>query len=436
MSTLITGARLIDPAAGVDAVSSVLIVDGKVSAVGAAADKAGAAAEKVDAKGLWLVPGLVDLHVHLREPGQEGKETIASGTRAAAAGGVTTLVAMPNTVPATDSVAIVEFVKMKAAAEGVVNVLPSAAVTKGRAGTELTEIGELAKAGVVMLTDDGDCVANAELMRRALEYAGMFKLPIMQHCEDKDLVAEGVMNEGDVSLKLGLRGYPKAAEAVIVARDIVLAQTTGSRVHFGHLSGAASLELVRQAKAKGIPVTAETAPHFFALSQNWLSEHPYDANGKMNPPLGAEADRLAVIEALKDGTLDAIATDHAPHSSLDKNVEFDKAAFGVLGLETSLALTLQCLVHPKLITAMRAIELLSATPAALVGLKGKKGTLAAGADADLCLVAPEEVWTVDPEKFQSKSRNTPFAGQSLKGRVKRTMVAGRWVYEDGKGILI
>jgi dihydroorotase len=433
MKTLIINARLIDPAAKIDAVSSVLIDGGKVVAVGkdAHAPSAGPA-EVFDANGLWLLPGLVDLHVHLREPGQEGKETIASGTRAAAAGGVTTVVAMPNTTPAMDNVAIIELVKAKAKAEGVVNVLPSGAISKGRLGAELTEIGELAKAGVVLLTDDGDGVANSELMRRALEYAAMFKVLIMQHCEDKALAEGGVMNEGVVSLQLGLRGWPKAAEASMAARDLVLAEATGGRVHFGHLSGAQSLQLVREAKARGVKVSAETAPHFFALTDAWLAEHPYDTHGKMNPPLGAEEDRQAVIKALQDGTLDAIATDHAPHSSLDKNVEFDKAAFGILGLETSLALTLDQLVHKGLISISRAVELLSAKPAELLGLAGKIGTLAVGADADLCLVAPDETWVVDAEKFQSKSRNTPFHGQTLKGRVKRTMVAGKWVYADGQ----
>ena len=434
MSILIKNARLLDPAAGIDAVTSVLVDGAKVAAVGPAAE-AGKAAQTLDASGLWLMPGAIDLHVHLREPGQEGKETIATGTRAAAAGGVTTLVAMPNTVPATDSVAIVELVRAKAAAEGVVNVLCSAAITKGRLGAELTEIGGLAKAGVVMFTDDGDGVANSELMRRALEYGKPFNALFMQHCEDKALSNDGVMNEGLVSLKLGLRGWPKAAEASMAARDIILAEATGGRIHFGHLSGRQSLDLLRWAKARGLAVTAETAPHFFALSDAWLGEHPYDTHGKMNPPLGAEDDRLAVIEALKDGTLDAIATDHAPHSSLDKRVEFDKAAFGILGLETSLALTFDVLVHGGHISALRAVELLSSKPAGLLGLQGRKGTLAAGADADLALLAPDEAWVVDPERFQSKSRNTPFGGRTLRGKVKRTMVGGRWVYDDTKGIL-
>ncbi|MGH7443156.1 MAG: dihydroorotase [bacterium] len=436
---LISGGRLLDPAAGVDAVTSILIKDGKVVSLGTIAEAGARSAdsvERMDAGGLWLLPGLVDMHVHLREPGEEGKETIASGTRAAAAGGVTTLVAMPNTVPATDSVAMVELVRAKVRAEGVVNVLLSAAVTKNRQGTELTEIGELARAGVVLFTDDGDGVANSELMRRALQYGAMFKVLFMQHCEDKALSEGGAMNEGLVSLRLGLRGYPKAAEAAMAARDIVLAESIGTRIHFGHLSGRQSLDLVRAAKARGLAVSAETAPHFFALSEQWLAEHPYDSAGKMNPPLGSEEDRLAVIAALKDGTLDCIATDHAPHGSLDKAVEFDKAAFGILGLETSLALALDVLVHGGHISALRAVELLSAKPADLLGLKGAKGTLAQGADADLCLVAPDEVWTVDPDKFQSKSRNTPFARRALRGKVKRTMVAGRWVYDDQKGILV
>jgi dihydroorotase len=432
---LIVGARLIDPAAGVDGVCPVLLRGGKVEAVGEEALRQGSAARRVAAEGLWLLPGLVDMHVHLREPGQEGKESIASGTRAAAAGGVTTVVAMPNTTPATDSVAIVELVRAKARAEGVVHVLPAAAVTKGRQGAELSEIGELARSGVVVFTDDGDGVANAELLRRALEYGSMFHVLIVEHCEDKALSNDGVMHEGTHSLRLGLRGWPSAAEAAMAARDIVLAEATGGRIHFAHLSSRQSLDLVRSAKARGLSVSAETAPHFFALNDGWLAGHPYDTDGKMNPPLGSEDDRLAVVEALKDGTLDCIATDHAPHGSLDKAVEFDKAAFGILGLETSLALTLDRLVHPGHISAARAVELLSSRPAQLLGLEGVKGTLAKGADADLCLVDPGQDWTVDPEQFHSKSRNTPFKGMGLKGRVKRTMVAGRWVYEDGKGIL-
>jgi dihydroorotase len=437
MKLLIQNARLIDPAANLDAVVSILIDGGKVASVntGALSGPLPGGVETLDAKGLWLLPGLIDMHVHLREPGQEGKETIASGTRAAAAGGVTTLVAMPNTIPATDSVAILELVKSKARSEGVVNVLCSAAVTKGRAGQELTEIGELAKAGAVLLTDDGDPIMNAELMRRALEYASMFGLPIMQHCEDKHLAAEGVMNEGAAATRLGLRGMPKSAEAVMVARDMVLAEATGGRVHMGHLSGKASVELVRAAKARGMKnVSCETAPHYFTLTDDWIREHDYSTYGKMNPPLGSEDDRAAVIAGLVDGTIDAIATDHAPHSTLDKNVEFDKAAFGILGLETSLALTLTELVHTKRITPSRAVELLSANPAKLLGLKGK-GSLSVGSDADLCLVAPDEAWVVDAEKFQSKSRNTPFQGMPLKGRVKKTMVAGKWVFDSEMGII-
>jgi dihydroorotase len=431
MKILIKNARLIDPAAGVDAVTDLLIENGKVIEAG----PAGSGVEIVDAKGLWLLPGLIDMHVHLREPGQEGKETIASGTRAAAAGGITSMVAMPNTVPAMDSVAMVELVKAKALSEGVVNVFPSACITLGRKGAELTEIGELAKAGVVLLTDDGDAVASAELMRRALEYASMFGLPLMQHCEDKALTGEGVMNEGAVATRLGLRGYPKAAETVVVARDLILAASTGGHVHMGHLSGEMSVALMREAKQKGLKnVSCETAPHYFALTDQWIAAHDYDTYGKMNPPLGSASDRDAVIEGLKDGTIDAIATDHAPHSSLDKAVEFDKAAFGIIGLETSLGLTLTELVHKQVITPKRAVELLSANPARLLKLKAK-GTLKVGSDADLCLVDPDEEWIVDAENFFSKSRNTPFQGMKLKGRVKRTMVAGRWVYEDGKGIL-
>jgi dihydroorotase len=277
---------------------------------------------------------------------------------------------------------------------------------------------------------------NAELMRRALEYASMFGLPLMQHCEDKTLASEGVMNEGAVATRLGLRGIPKSAEAVMAARDIILAEATGGRVHMGHLSGKGAVDLMRAAKARGMKnVSCETAPHYFALSDQWIAANAYSTMGKMNPPLGSAEDRAAVIAGLVDGTIDAIATDHAPHSSLDKNVEFDKAAFGIVGLETSLALALTELVHKELITPLRAVELLSSNPARLLGLKGK-GTLGVGADADLCLVDPAEAWVVDPEKFQSKSRNTPFAGMTLKGRVRKTMVNGKWVYDADKGILI
>lgn len=431
MATLIRNARLIDPSQKLDGPADLLVVDGKVAAVGAAAGTHAAAkdAEIVDAAGLWLIPGLVDLHVHLREPGNEGKETIASGTRAAAAGGVTSVVAMPNTDPPIDNQALVELVKAKGKSEGAVTVFPSACISRGRAGEELAEIGELARAGAVAFTDDGSPVMNAELMRRALEYAGMFGLPVIQHCEDTHLSNEGVMNEGFTASRLGLRGIPKASESVMVARDIILAELTGAHLHLAHLSSARSVELVRQAKKRRIRVTCETAPHYFTLTDDWLRVNAYHTHGKMNPPLGDEMDRLALITGLHDGTIDCIATDHAPHSSLDKNVEFNLAAFGIVGLETSLALTLDQLVHTGCLTPSQAIDKLSCNPARIFNLAGK-GSLAPGCDADLVLVASEETWTVDPEKFQSKSRNTPFAGMKLKGKVKRTMVAGKWVFED------
>jgi dihydroorotase len=381
----------------------------------------------VEAAGLWLLPGLVDLHVHLREPGGEGKETIASGTRAAAAGGVTSLVAMPNTNPPIDNQALVELVRGKGRSEGVVSVFTAGCITKGRLGVELAEIGELAKSGAVAVTDDGSPVMNAELMRRALEYAGMFDLPVIQHCEDSNLANEGVMNEGAISARLGLRGIPKAAESVMVARDLILCEMTGAHLHLAHLSSAKSVDLVRQAKRRKARVTCETAPHYLALTDEALRERPYDTLCKMNPPLGDEQDRLALITGLQDGTIDAIATDHAPHGSLDKNVEFNLAAFGVVGLETSLALVLDRLVRPGFLTASQAVDKLSCAPARIFNLAGK-GSLAPGSDADLCLVDPAEAWQVDPEKFQSKSRNTPFAGMTFKGRVKRTLAAGRWVY--------
>ena len=434
MSILIKNARVLDPTQNLDAVVQVLVKDGKIDQIGDVIQAP--EAQVVDASGLWLMPGLVDIQVHLREPGQESKETIASGTRAAAAGGITSVVAMPNTIPALDNVAMVELIKTKGRDEGVINVFPSACVTKNRAGEELVEIGELKKAGVVMLTDDGGPVSNAELMRRALEYSDMFDLPIMQHCEDLDLSRDGVINEGEVSVRLGLRGYPKAAEAVMVARDIVLAETTGAHVHMFHLSGAQSIELMRQAKRLGrARVTCETAPHYFTLTDQWIEHNDYSTFGKMNPPLGSVVDREAVIEGIKDGTIDAIATDHAPHTSLDKNVVFDQAAFGIVGLETSLSLTMDQLVHPGIISPLRAVELLSSNPAKIIR-QYSKGSLKPGMDADLTLVNPDEEWIVDSEKFYSNSRNTPFQGFKLKGRVKRTMVAGRWVYEDGIGIVV
>ena len=425
---LIKNARIIDPSQGLDGKADVLVQDGKVLACGPkVAAPAGAAV--VDAAGLWLLPGLVDLHVHLREPGGEGKETIASGARAAAAGGVTSVVAMPNTNPPIDNQALVELVKAKGRSEGVVSVFPAGCITKGRLGQELAEIGELAKSGAVAVTDDGSPVMNAELMRRALEYAGMFNLPVIQHCEDSNLAGEGVMNEGAVSARLGLRGLPKAAESVMVARDLILCEMTGSHLHLAHLSSAKSVDLVRQAKRRKVRVTCETAPHYLALTDDILRERPYDTLCKMNPTLGDEQDRLALVAGLQDGTIDAIATDHAPHGSLDKNVEFNLAAFGVLGLETSLALVLDQLVRPGFLTASQAVDKLSCSPARIFSLAGK-GSLAPGSDADLCLVDPEESWVVDPEKFQSKSRNTPFAGATFKGRVKRTMAGGKWVFPE------
>jgi dihydroorotase len=427
-SILIKSARVIDPSQGLDNKADVLVENGKVLACGPKlALPEGAAV--VDAAGLWLLPGLVDLHVHLREPGGEGKETIASGTRAAAAGGVTSVVAMPNTNPPIDNQALVELVRGKGRGEGVVSVFTAGCITKGRLGQELAEIGELAKSGAVAVTDDGSPVMNAELMRRALEYAGMFDLPVIQHCEDSSLANEGVMNEGAASARLGLRGIPKAAESVMVARDLILCEMTGAHLHLAHLSSAKSVDLVRQAKRRKVRVTCETAPHYLALTDDILRERPYDTLCKMNPPLGDEQDRLALITGLQDGTIDAIATDHAPHGSLDKNVEFNLAAFGVLGLETSLALVLDRLVRPGFLTASQAVDKLSCAPARLFSL-ANKGSLAPGSDADLCLVDPEESWVVDPEKFQSKSRNTPFAGFTFKGRVKRTMASGKWVYPE------
>ena len=420
----IVGARVIDPASGIDDERTVLIRDGRILSI----DRPGSppsGAKILDGKGLWLAPGFIDLHVHLREPGEEHKETIASGARAAAAGGFTTVVAMPNTKPVIDNAALVRFVVKKSDEAGQARVLPSAAVTMGQKGEKITEMAELREAGAVCLTDDGRPIASAGIMRRALEYSTLVDLPIMVHEEEPSL-SGGCMHEGDVSLRLGLKGIPAAAEDVMVGRDIVLAEMTGARLHIGHISTAGSVRAVREAKARGIRVTAEATPHHFSLTHRAVEG--YDTNAKMAPPLRAEEDRLAVIEGLKDGTIDAIATDHAPHAIVDKESEFDHAANGIVGLETAFGLTMK-LVHAGAISRLRAIELLTSGPAKAFSLNA--GSLRPGSRADIVLVQPDASWTVRPEKFFSISRNTPFGGMELRGRVVRTLAEGREIYIAG-----
>jgi dihydroorotase len=422
-TVLFRGGRIVDPRNGVDAVQDLLCVDGRVAAVGPSL-AVPAGAQVVDASGLWVLPGLVDLHVHLREPGEEGKETILTGSRAAVAGGFTTVVAMPNTKPVNDAPGVTSFVKMRAAEANLCRVLPAGAITRGLKGEELTDFGALQAAGCVCLTDDGRPVMSAGIMRRALQWSSQFGLPVMVHEEDLTLSAGGVVTEGLVASRLGLRGIPASAEVAMVARDLVLLEEIrGSRLHVAHVSCEGSVRLIREAKRRGLPVTAEVAPHHFSLTD--AAVEGYDTHARMNPPLRLDRDVAALREGLADGTLDAVATDHAPHGVLDKQVEFSRSMNGVVGLETALPLTL-ALVREGVLPLGRAVELLTSGPARCFGLE--LGQLGAGAPADVVLVDPDERWTVDAARFESKSRNTPFQGWTLAGRVIQTWVAGRGVF--------
>jgi len=413
----ITGGRVIDPANGTDEIRDVFIAAGKIAAQ--------ADGPVLDATGKLVVPGLIDLHVHLREPGRSDKESIETGTLCAARGGFTSIVAMPNTSPAADNTGTIAYIRQRAAAVGCVNVLPAGAITKELKGEELAPIGSLKRAGVVAITDDGRCVQNNELMRRAVEYAKMFRLPVMDHCQDYNLGAEGVMHEGYWSVALGLRGWPSAAEEIIVARNILLAEMTDWWIHCQHLSSAHSVALVREAKKRGVKISAEACPHHFTLTDE--SCKTYDTNFKMNPPLRTEADRQALLEGLADGTIDCIASDHAPHCNYEKEVEFDLAPFGIIGLETELALSL-ALVEKKLLTLPQLIAKLTINPARLLQLD--KGTLTAGADADVTIIDPDREWTYDVTQSASKSRNSPFHGWQLKGKAVATIVAGKVVWQE------
>lgn len=384
----------------------------------------GQALESIDARGLWVLPGFVDLHVHLREPGFEYKETIATGTAAAVAGGFTTLCCMPNTKPVNDDIAVTGWIIERTKATASAHVYPIGAITLGSAGRELADFRALKQAGCVALSDDGRPVMGEEIMRRAMQSAAELDLPIIDHCEDTMASGCGCMNEGPVSRAMGWRGMPGDAEYRMIARDIRLATETGARLHIAHLSTADGVEMVRKAKMDGVRITAEVSPHHFTLTDDAVSR--YGANAKMNPPLRSERDRAAVIEGLVDGTIDAIATDHAPHAEYEKQWGLDQAPFGVVGLETALGLTLG-LVQQGRLTLQRAMTCLTSAPAAVLGLP--RGTLEPGAAADVTLIDPDAFWTVDPERFRSKSRNTPFAGRVLKGQVVRTLVAGRTVYQ-------
>ena len=421
MAILIKGGRVIDPGR-FNGVADVLILNGKISAVGRNV-AAPAEATVIQAVGRLVVPGFVDLHVHFREPGFEYKETIESGTAAAVAGGFTSVCAMPNTNPVNDNQSITEFMLDRARAAGNAHLHPIGAITKGSQGKELAEIGDLRRAGCVAISDDGKPVMNSLVMRRAMEYARAFDVPVVDHCEDLHLSEGGCMNEGLLSTELGLPGIPAAAEDVMVARNVSLADLTGARLHLAHISTAGSVRMVRDAKARGLKVTAEACPHHFTLTEEVT--RGYNTHAKMNPPLRTWQDVQAIKEGLRDGTIDVIATDHAPHATQEKQQEFTEAPFGIVGLETALPLTL-ALVEEGVLTLESAVEKLATAPARAFSLDA--GTLAIGAQADVTIFDPHSPWEVDPARFRSKSRNTPFAGWKVKGRVTTTLVSGRVVF--------
>jgi dihydroorotase len=413
--------RVLDPARGVDEVADVVIEDGRIARIGRGAGD-GLTGERVrvlDCTGWWIAPGFIDLHVHFREPGHEYKEDIASGLRAAAAGGFTQVCAMPNTRPVNDNRAITEMMVARARASSAVRLHPIGAITVGLEGRELSEMADMREAGAIGVSDDGRCVMNAAVMRRALEYATTFDLLVSQHCEDHDLTQGASMHEGWVSSKLGLRGWPRVAEDVIVARDLLLAEATGARYHVAHISTKGAVRLVREAKARGIAVTCEVTPHHLTMTHEALLA--YDTVCKVNPPLREPEDVEALREALRDGTIDAIATDHAPHSTLEKECEFAAAAHGMVGVETALP-TLLTLVRAGALTPLRLVECLSTAPARIGRLEG--GTLREGARADVAVIDPEARWTVRPSALRSKSHNTPLLGRDVAGRVVTTLVGG------------
>ncbi len=416
------GGTVVDPQGGHHGEMDLLLADGRVAGIGNVRPPAGAV--EVNVRGLVVAPGFIDMHVHLREPGREDKETIASGTRAAAAGGFTAVACMPNTDPPLDTRSTVELVLREASRRAVTRVYPIAAVTQGRKGKIITEMGELREAGAVAVSDDGDWVADGHVMRRALEYARMVGLPVISHAEDPLLRGCGVMHEGYWSTVLGLRGIPAAAEDVAVARDIALARLTGARLHIAHISTAGAVDLVRRARAEGLEVTAEAAPHHFTLTDEAV--RGYNANTRMSPPLRSEADRDAVREGLRDGTIGVIATDHAPHTETEKDVEFDAAPNGIIGLETAVGLALTELVRTKILDLETLVLRMSAGPAAVLGVPG--GTLAPGSPADVTVLDLGAEWTVRPEESCSLSRNTPFGGRRLVGRPVITIVGGRVVH--------
>ena len=424
---LLKGARVVDPANGLDGELDVLIENGRIARVGRDLRAEEGCSVVELPHGLLICPGLIDMHVHLREPGQEHKETVATGTAAAVAGGFTAVACMPNTSPVNDNAGVTGYILRKAADASLARVYPIGAVSRGQMGEQLADIAELREAGCVAITDDGHPVATALLMRRALEYAGMFNMPVIEHCEEQTLKGDGVAHEGFQASTLGLRGIPGVAESIMAQRDISLAELTGGAVHIAHLSARQSLDAVRYGKTRGVRVTCEVAPHHFVLTDEMLGAPvPYDTNVKMNPPLREAADRDAMLQGLADGSVDVIATDHAPHHYDEKQVEFDRAPFGITGLETAVSLCFDRLVHPGIVSMSRLIELLAVNPARILGVPG--GSLSAGSPADITILAPDLSVTVSAARMRSKSKNTPFDGWQLRGGVAATIVGGRTVY--------
>jgi dihydroorotase len=426
MKKLLKGGRVIDPANGIDGVHDVLIDGDRIARVGRDLPANGATVVEIPS-GLVVCPGFIDMHVHLREPGQEHKETVATGTASAVAGGFTAVACMPNTVPVNDNANVTSLILAKAAEAGQARVYPIGAVSKGSKGELLADIAELKDAGCVAITDDGHPVATALLLRRALEYAAMFGMPVIEHCEDQSLKGDGVAHEGFHAASLGLRGIPGAAEALGAERGILLSELTGSAFHVAHMSARVSLRAVRKGKENGVRVTCEVAPHHFTLTDEALAAPiPYDTNTKMNPPLRETADRDAMLAGIADGTVDVIATDHAPHHYDEKNVEFDRAPFGIVGLETAVSLSLDRLVHAGLIRLPRLVELMSSNPARILRVPG--GTLGEGAPADITIIAPDLRVRVKASSMRSRSKNTPFDGWELRGGVAATIVGGRTLF--------
>ncbi len=421
---IIKNGRVIDPSQNIDAVMNVVVADDVIKAASSDIPSEFASARVIDATGKWVVPGLMDMHVHLREPGREDKETIATGTQAAAAGGFTAVACMPNTTPVLDEESKIRYVIQRG--EGCpCRIYPIGAITKDLQGEELTPFGEMVKSGARAVSDDGKSVAKSSVMRNALNYSKSFNLPVICHSEDSDLSHKGHMNEGLVSTRLGIRGIPVIAEDIAVSRDILLAEYTGARIHIAHVSTAGSVRLVRDAKKRGVRVTAETCPHYLTLTDEDIGM--YDTNKKMNPPLRTAIDRDAVIQGVIDGTIDVIASDHAPHVSEEKDVEFDAAAFGVVGLETSLGVLLTVLVNKGLLTPSQLVERMSVAPNRILGVSG--GTLQAGKPADITVIDPDFSWKVDPKNFFSKSRNSAFIGMALQGGAIYTILGGKIVFE-------